>query len=235
MILVIFDVDGTLVYSEGKRDSKCFALTYERIYQRSFPTIDWSKFPHVTDHTIFSHVIREHFQREVDEEEEVLFRSHYIEELKMQRSVSPHYFRPVPGAVEMMQELQQRERVVVGVATGGWADPARIKLEHVGIEHQTIVLEGGDGHPTRRHILQKAITRCQSSVEEFSKVVYVGDAVWDVETTREMQLDFIGVRRRHDHAVLSEIGARHVLSDYQDRDLFWENLLEAEPPGEKNG
>ncbi len=39
MILVIFDVDGTLVFSE-KKDSQAFADTYQMVYNRPFPTID---------------------------------------------------------------------------------------------------------------------------------------------------------------------------------------------------
>jgi len=49
--LVIFDIDGTLLYS-NKVDSQCFADTYEELYSEPFPTIDWTKFPHVTDDTI---------------------------------------------------------------------------------------------------------------------------------------------------------------------------------------
>jgi len=51
MILIIFDVDGTLVFSE-KLDSRCFAATYQEVYRIPFPTIDWRKYPHVSDTTI---------------------------------------------------------------------------------------------------------------------------------------------------------------------------------------
>ena len=50
--LIIFDIDGTLVYS-NKVDSKCFSETYQQIYGEPFPSIDWRVYPHVTDHTIF--------------------------------------------------------------------------------------------------------------------------------------------------------------------------------------
>jgi len=51
-ILYLFDIDGTLLFS-NKVDSKCFAQTFEEEYKQEFPSIDWNEFPHVTDHTIF--------------------------------------------------------------------------------------------------------------------------------------------------------------------------------------
>ena len=69
---VIFDIDGTLLYS-NKADSQCFADTYEEIYQKEFPTIDWRNYPHVTDTTIFQTVIQAQFGRAVEQKEVEVF------------------------------------------------------------------------------------------------------------------------------------------------------------------
>ena len=82
--LVIFDIDGTLVYS-NKIDSQCFAQTYQRIYGLEFPTIDWTKYPHVTDTTIFKTVIRQHFDRAAEAEEMVEFQHEYVALLELTR------------------------------------------------------------------------------------------------------------------------------------------------------
>ena len=61
MKLVIFDVDGTLIFSE-KKTAWPLLLLYESIYRRPFPTIDWHTYPHVIDRRLFSiPVIRQHF------------------------------------------------------------------------------------------------------------------------------------------------------------------------------
>jgi hypothetical protein len=51
-----------------------------------------------------------------------------------------------------------------------------------------------------------------------------------VATTRNLNMRFIGVRYREDHDVLLKIGARHVVSDYQDQGLFMKLVEEAVPP-----
>ena len=119
MILVIIDVDGTLIFSE-KRDSLAFAATYEKIYRQAFPGIDWHTYPHVTDTTIFDSVIRRHFGRPSTEGEIARFQERYVSLLQHNRQASPHYYQEVPGARRAVAALEQNGRHLVGVATGGW-------------------------------------------------------------------------------------------------------------------
>ncbi|MBK8490343.1 MAG: hypothetical protein IPL49_05395 [Saprospirales bacterium] len=70
--LILFDVDGTLLHSE-KNDSQSFAETYEELYGRPFPTIDWLQYPHVTDTTILQSVVGDHFERDCRWEEIEIF------------------------------------------------------------------------------------------------------------------------------------------------------------------
>ena len=69
----------------------------------------------------------------------------------------------------------------------------------------------------------------------FSKTIYIGDAIWDVRTTRNLQLDFIGVRRMGDFSLLQKEGARHLIRDYLDYEGFLQLLEEAVPPGVGSG
>ncbi|MCB0568795.1 MAG: HAD family hydrolase [Phaeodactylibacter sp.] len=231
MILVIFDVDGTLAYSE-RRDSLSFARAYENIYGRQFPTIDWRAYPHVTDTTIFDTVIREHFGRAVTDEEVECFQAHYMDLLREGRRAAPDAFREVAGARRLVEQLLAGGRHLVGVATGGWRRPAELKLGHVGINIGPELFSGADGKVNREAILEEVIARAQQlNGSAPTKAVYIGDAEWDVRTTRNMQLSFIGVRYQGDCEVLLKEGARHVIRDFQDTAHF-ERLLEmAEPPG----
>ena len=235
MKLVIFDVDGTLIFSE-KRDSLAFAATYEKIYRRPFPTIDWHAYPHVTDTTIFDSVIRRHFGRPSTEPEIARFQEHYGALLQANRQVAPQAYQEVPGARQAIAALEQDDRYLVGVATGGWKRSAEIKLQHVGIAIDQRLFSGADGKLEREHIVEEVVA-CAEELNggSFSKTIYIGDAIWDVRTTRNLQLDFIGVRRMGDFSLLQKEGARHLIRDYLDYEGFLQLLEEAVPPGVGSG
>lgn len=231
MLLAVFDVDGTLVHS-GRRDSKCFAGVYESIYGRPFTGIDWRKYAHVTDLTILDTALTEHFGRQSCEEEVEAFQMLYLARLQEARDKDPDPFQEVPGATALISALlEQPLEYRVCVATGGWQRPADLKLRHIGIPVEAIPLTGADGRRTRQEILQAAIDDAQVRWGNFQKIVYIGDAVWDVYTTRDMGLDFLGVGYTADVRELEELGVRHIVPDFLDHALFFEKMHVAVPPG----
>lgn len=228
--LLLFDVDGTLVYSD-RRDSQCFAKAYEAIYQRRFPSLDWRDFPHVTDHIIFGSCIEQHFGRTYTREEEEHFRILYMSLLQEERQQDPKAFREVPGAGAFWRKLEVHPGYEVAIATGGWCAPAQIKLTHVGIDPSELIICGGDSRETRDDILQAAIdTATVRAGHSFDRIVYIGDAEWDAQTTARMGLDFVGVRHRGDYDVLEQFGTRSVIRNYLEPDAFWSAVERARPP-----
>jgi len=227
--LVIFDIDGTLLYS-NKIDSQCFAEVYQRRYRQPFPTIDWTYFPHVVDTTIFATVIREQFGREPEEAEVIAFQEEFVELLEVKRQLNPDDFREVPNAKSCIEQLLTNEQYRVGIATGGWQRPAMVKLRHVGIPTAPLLISCADGKVSREEILQEVIDQAAAEQEEINRVVYIGDAIWDVQTTRNMQLPFIGLRREGDHHHLLDAGAHAVISDYSDYRRFLQLIAEVETP-----
>ena len=217
--LIIFDIDGTLLYS-NKIDSQCFADTYEKVYQSPFPTIDWSKYPHVTDDTIFKTVIQEHFSREATFEEMDAFRNEFVALIQEKRVETPKEFKEVKNSRETIELLLADECYEVGIATGGWRKPAMVKLKHIGISTEHLHMSFADGNPTREDIINGVFSQTNKLNMEFEKVVYVGDAPWDVRTTRNMNLPFIGVRRESDFEVLRKLGAETIIPNYSNFDKF---------------
>ncbi len=229
MTLIIFDVDGTLIHSE-RRDSLCFATAYEEVFGREFPTIDWRQYPHVTDTVIFETVMDGHFHRKPTEQELQDFHELYLQKLISSRKENPQFFKEVPGARLLVEHLSDQEDITLAIATGGWKVPAEIKLEHVGIAADLMPISAADGQYNREDILRTAIQLTDKSAHDYHRIVYIGDAIWDVATTRNLNMNFIGIRYRHDHEVLLEVGASHVVSDYLDRELFLKLVEEAGVP-----
>jgi len=229
MTLVIFDVDATLVYSD-KLDSKAFAQTYQAIYQQPFLSIDWKTYPHVTDDTIFNTVIQQHFKREATLAEITFFKTKFTNTILQNRERQPFNYKIVPSAKEMITSLMEQENIVLGVATGGWKAPAILKLKHVEIPTEDLFISGADGKITRVQIIEEVINTVQKAGISYKRIVYVGDAIWDVKTTRQMQIPLIGIRYKGDVEVLQNEGVQHVLTDYQNLDLFREMIEVAVPP-----
>ncbi len=226
--MILFDVDGTLVYS-NKVDSLSFAETYQAIYEEAFPTIDWRAYPHVTDHTIFGTVIAERFGRAVRVGEIETFQDYFVNLLEQKRAATPEEFKMVPAARSAIERLLE-EDYVVGIGTGGWERPALLKLKHVGIKTDDLIISAADNKITREDILQDAIDQAQAQYGQLERVVYIGDAIWDIKTTRNMALDFVGLRLQGDFEVLSDAGANVVLKDYQDYSAFLKAVELARPP-----
>lgn len=215
---LLFDIDGTLLFS-NKIDSICFAESYESVFGQAFPSIDWRQYPHVTDHVIFRTAYHQQFERYPTSEERERFEQHYLARLQHERQVQPKAFQEVPGAADCWRALSTDDRFVLGIATGGWKAPAQIKLDHVGINPGQYAAYANN-MKQRDHILQAAIDRAKAE-HDISRIVYLGDAIWDVKTTRQMDIPLIGVRREGDNEVLEREGVEVILNHYRDIELVY--------------
>lgn len=228
-LLTIFDIDGTLLFS-NKIDSELFAETFQSKYGQEFPSIDWNYFPHVTDHTIFTTAYAEVHEEMPTAKEISDFQDEFAERILLAREQKPEAFLAVPGVQQLFHTLRQSPNYHLAIATGGWGKPARIKLEHVGLLRDDLVISAADDQPTREDIVYQARALCQDKNYRWKSEVYIGDASWDVRTCRNLALPFIGLRREGDHEILLEQGAKRVFSDYNEQGAFFEALHAAEVP-----
>lgn len=226
--LVIFDVDDTLLNSMS-HDSRSFSQTFLDLYGQPLATIDWSTYPHVTDTTIFNTAF-ELLHRRLPEPEEVeIFRNRFVELIMANRANDPDGFHEISGALDMVNFLLDHDDYLVGIATGGWMAPAKAKLAFKGFDIAPIFDSYADHKETREEILMESVNKARQSHEDI-RPVYLGDAIWDVQTTRNLSMDFIGVRHRSDYQVLENQGATQIISDYHNVQGFLQMLDQATPP-----
>lgn len=230
--LVIFDIDGTLLYSNAV-DSKAFATTFQNVYNRPIPSIDWKVYPHVTDTSIFDTMIQNEFGRKPDVEEVESFRTHFVTLIQKMRISNPTGFLEVDGAKSITDKLHTMDEFEIGIGTGGWMAPATVKLNHVNINTNNMFMSFADGHVAREEILQHSINQAVAKCGQFKKIVYFGDAKWDVATTRNMGINFVGVRLKGDKEKLEALGAQHVIGNYLDQEMVMQCIEEAVVPSDE--
>lgn len=226
--LVIFDVDDTLLNSMSM-DSRAFATTFEKLYDRTLPTIDWSTYPHVTDTTIFNTAYSRIFDKEPDLAEVSRFRNEFVDLMMDKRKDEPDSFHEIPGALAMINLLRDHDDYLVGIATGGWSLPAQSKLKYKGFDLSGIYDSYADGKVTREAILTESLDLASKDHNKI-RPVYIGDAIWDVRTTRNLNMDFIGIRYRGDTEVLENEGTTQVITDYLNVQGFLQMVDQATPP-----
>lgn len=189
MIATIFDIDGTLVENFGFDDA-CYISAIREVLGEVHIHNDWSKYKNVTDTGSLRQIMEENKIQEVGQVEEVRTK---FGELIRQYLQNGGKCLPKGGAIHLINKLLAAENYEVGFATGGWRHTAEMKLQHVGFDLKNIVLTSSDDGDERVTIMKKCLLQLGHC---FQRVVYIGDAEWDMQATQELGWHFIGVGAR---------------------------------------
>ena len=189
MIATIFDIDGTLVENFGFDDA-CYISAIREVLGEVHIHNDWSKYKNVTDTGSLRQIMEENKIQEVGQVEEVRTK---FGELIRQYLQNGGKCLPKGGAIHLINKLLAAENYEVGFATGGWRHTAEMKLQHVGFDLKNIVLTSSDDGDERVTIMKKCLLKLG---HYFQRVVYIGDAEWDMQATQELGWHFIGVGAR---------------------------------------
>ena len=189
MIATIFDIDGTLVENFGFDDA-CYISAIREVLGEVYIHDDWSKYKNVTDTGSLRQIMEENGIQEKGQIKEVRTR---FGELIRQHLQNGGKCCPKEGAIHLINELLAAEDYKVGFATGGWRHTATMKLRHAGFSLENTVLTSSDDGDERVVIMKKCLLQLGHS---FQRVVYIGDAEWDVQATQTLGWHFIGVGAR---------------------------------------
>jgi len=188
--LVLFDIDGTLVDS-CEFDAECFQAAIKDVLGVTVGP-DWSRYQHVTDSGILTQVIEE-LGFQIDNER-------MAEEVKEQflsrvtDYISCNVVSPISGANEFLSQLIARQNVAVALATGGWAESAKMKLSAAGIDFLAIPLASSSDHYSRVEIMRLAEKRAGN--HRYDSRTYFGDGSWDQKASETLGYNFVSVGDR---------------------------------------
>ncbi len=189
MIAIIFDIDGTLVESFGFDDA-CYISAVREVLGEVYIHNDWSKYKNVTDTGSLRQIMEENKIQEKKQIKEV--RTKFGELIK-QYLQNGGKCCPKAGAIHLINKLLAAEDYEVGFATGGWRHTAKMKLQYAGFNLKHTVLTSSDDGDERVVIMQKCLFALGNC---FQRIVYVGDAEWDMQATKTLGWHFIGVGAR---------------------------------------
>lgn len=227
--LVLFDIDGTLLASDGAGKRAIRAALLE-VFGGTGPINGYS-FAGRTDPEIVHDLLR---AAGVDDAEieaglpALWFR--YVDHLN--REVREMRVKTLPGVLELVERVErQGGEMVLGLLTGNIADGARIKLNAAGLRFDRFRVGAyGSDHAQRPELPAIAVERARAltGVDYAGKeIIIIGDTPRDVACGLHLGVRTIATATgTFPVEELAACGPDHVFADLSDTDAVWSAIAE---------
>ena len=190
--LVLFDIDGTLLRTEGV-GVKAMLRAFTELHGDLGFSFEGMEIAGALDGLLFARLMERHGLPAHDEAH-ARFQRAYRDELS--RTLTPDRVRRMPGAAELAHRLAGLG-AATGLLTGNYAETAMIKIRAAGIDPQPFPFGafGTDG-PSRRHLTPVAIGRARAHHGrgfDPGRVTIIGDTPHDIDCAKAHGCRAIGV------------------------------------------
>jgi phosphoglycolate phosphatase-like HAD superfamily hydrolase len=214
MELIIFDLDRTLVQS-NQIGGEIFFRAWKNEFGLDIRGTDWDSMPHMTDVGITHEIFMRRFGRQASHEELNRIKDHILNLLKKELEKKGGTVPEVPGALDLISHLHSSDNMRPVIATGGWDATARCKMRASGLDPKRLPMATSDDAISRVDIVRTAINRATEfyGIQDWGRMVALGDARWDVKAAADLKLPFVGVGEDVDFTAL---GASHAVVDFSD-------------------
>lgn len=193
MKMVIFDIDGTLLYTGGTG-----RIAFEKAFEELFGIPDvWQDLvpDGKTDPMIIDEIVRRTLKRPLTQPEydrlEQRYHHYFDEEI-----VDPPSFRLLPGVTALLERLQREEEILLGIATGNFERAAWAKLKRGNI-HSFFKFGGfASDHANRVELTRFAVERGQKLHGKKIPnecIFLIGDTQHDVHAGKTLGVQTVGV------------------------------------------
>lgn len=220
--LVLFDIDGTLVLTGGA-GLRAMTRAVESLLGHP-AALEGIPVAGRTDWIILTDVLRR-LGRDLDEPLFQRLRAQYVAFLSEEIELPGRGVKAVmPGVRPLLDRLQPREDVWLGLLTGNFVEGARIKLEHFDLWKYFRCGAFGDDAADRNALVPFALARArQEGLPDIAadRVLVVGDTPHDIACARAAGAVPIGVATGgYTVEQLRGSGAGIVFEDLSDLDAF---------------
>ncbi|HYN50257.1 MAG TPA: haloacid dehalogenase-like hydrolase [Thermoleophilaceae bacterium] len=210
MLLVLWDIDGTLVHTAG-HGRFAFEEAFRTVVGREPVTVDYAG---RTDHQIALMMLdgeRDHLPRVLEE---------LGDALEARKEAVRRDGHAYAGVREVLEALHGRDDVVQSLLTGNIESNAALKVSAFGLERWLdfeVGAYGSDPHERRSDLVAVARERAAAKYGETTGAVLVGDTPLDVQAAHEAQARAVAVMTGFaDREALLESGPEALLEDYGD-------------------
>lgn len=212
--LYILDLDGTLMPS-AEVDDQCYWQAVFECFGQHRPLPDLSGFRHVTDSGILTQWCVQVLGRKPTTDETRQIKQRFLQLLQDASELHPEHFYPLAGVEDWLQAVEDDPYLFAAIATGGWNHTARLKLKLSGLDRFALPLASSDDAVARTEIMQIAAGQVQQLHElEATVICYVGDRIWDLQASRELDWSFIGIAGGLAAERLRNSGAAYIHADF---------------------
>ncbi len=199
MKLVLFDIDGTMITSEGVGKA-----SMRKALMKIFgsPGDDSYRYDGKTDKQIVREVMRleGHSDEHIDERMSDLIEA-YVRGLDEGIASGNYNVRPLPGVRELLDALEPQPDVALGLLTGNVEDGARRKLAAAGIVFDRFRVNAfGSDHEHRPELpaIARARAKTQLGIElAGNRLIVIGDTPADIACGRSLGAKAIAVASGH--------------------------------------
>jgi phosphoglycolate phosphatase-like HAD superfamily hydrolase len=227
--LVLFDIDGTILWSDGAgKRAMTEALT------TVFGTAGDPRYRYdgKTDRQIVRELMRGagHEDDHIDRHMPSLL-SRYLDGLRRELAGGERRIELLPGVVELLDALEARDDVVLGLLTGNLEDGARAKLGAAGLQFDRFRINAfGSDHEHRPELPAVAQQRAREALGihvEGERIVVIGDTPADIDCGRALGARAIAVATgRYSVEELRAHEPAAVFEDLGDTDAVVEAILD---------
>jgi phosphoglycolate phosphatase-like HAD superfamily hydrolase len=199
MRLVLFDIDGTLLNSSGAGRAAMQKALNEVFGSPGDPKY---RYDGKTDKQIVRDTMRleGHTDEHIDSRMDTLL-DLYLAGLQTGVASGEYDVRALPGVMEILEALEARDDVILGLLTGNIERGARTKLTAAGIDPNRFRVNAyGSDHEHRPElpaIAQRRASEAMGLEIVGERLVVIGDTPADIECGRSLGAKAIGVASGH--------------------------------------